>query len=356
MAKVEQAERAEVLEEGHDLERDKSREVPDDVESLLQELGGEVSTVQLWRRDTSGKLAYLEQWPVDQFSLDHVRDLYGGGRYQARFKDHDHQYVRAKDFRIDGPAKYPGRDDDSKDRGDSRESLTMLQVMMQEVLQELRRPRSAGEAEGSDALNLAVKMSEMVESKVANVVEALRANQRDPLGFADMMELVDRGIDLGRRLEGGSETDVIRALGGELISFLRDRKAGPMAGAPAGGGGQAAAAPANVPPWVQLFRQYIPMLTARARAGKSPETIAALIVEDLPDPAADFLERQLARGPAFREEFYQHFPAAANTMWWFDSLMNALEVELSGEAGNGSEPESVGHDMGHEDDDEPEGT
>lgn len=80
--------------------------VPDEVNTVLAELGESEHKVTLSRLNKEGKrYALLDSWPHKDFSLDMVGDMYGGGKYRIVITDPTGHYMGSKVFEIDAAKK-----------------------------------------------------------------------------------------------------------------------------------------------------------------------------------------------------------------------------------------------------------
>src|SRR5712664_4149114 len=76
-------------------------DMPPDIANVIAEMGGSIAKVTLYRRTHGQKQAYLSQMDIDEFSVDEIARVYGGGRYLARFNAADGTFIKGHTFYID---------------------------------------------------------------------------------------------------------------------------------------------------------------------------------------------------------------------------------------------------------------
>lgn len=302
--------------------REVGPEVPEDVMTVLDELGGIVSVVQI-NRKRKGKYLYLDEFDVDAFSLRMIEETYGGGEYQARFKDADGQYVKSKNFGIEGDPKVKAVAPPTVEGG----LVEVLREFMSDMRAELRE-RSAPQA---NPVEMAVEMAKMLQAESSRTIEMMKALLPQPgagvkdMSLKDALEVLNTGIELGQAMKGGADaTDTsIMGMAGEIVSFLKSKRQ-------EGGDDKKPALPPaaqpnpNDPGWVQLLRPWFPQLMALATNKRNPDIYGPVVIDQMADAELQTLGEQLDRGEAFGTDFYQYFPEAAPLRWWFDSFMDVL--------------------------------
>lgn len=303
-------------------------ELEPDVDKVLQQLGEEAAKVYLERRGRRDRRwSMVDTIYADEFSLENVKANFGGGEYRARIIDRDGNYLKARNFYIEGPERYP--EAPGADVGRPGEDPAVV-VLLKEVLTELRQPQRAGVVEGRDPLDTSIKMVEVIMSAIAPLLA-----MRDSAKADDPWGVFDRALDLGERLgvlQGGKGegNSMVTQLAGEVLGVLRDSRKPGAPGTPAAGQ-PPAEIPADAPMWVRNFAPFIPMVQQLAQQGRQPDLYAAVIVDRLDGSAQAFLADQLAgRGEQFVDEFYRFFPATAPFREWYDAMFAALVDILVG--------------------------
>jgi hypothetical protein len=348
-------------------------EIPADLDELdpqavIAELGAEASLVTLYRQDPSApsRFAYLDSFPADGFSLDAVRNTYGGGNYRLHIRDQGRRVKRQFGFTIDArfkgaapqPAELPaplvpaGAAPRAIDPqvAELREGMKALQEVVRTLAAAQTRPQA-------DPMELAVKIAAGFQAAQTAAFQQLQTMQEGNRGggkgatFSDMRELLLEGIRLGEEKAGAAGPgagdpmlETVNRLGPPLLNLL-DRGlrqeaargnghahpvgAPPPAPAAPPLAAAAAAEPAAVSPpnWQSKVRQQLPALLFMARADVDPEPLAATVAQAMPAEDADQLAQLLAQPDAL-QQLLAITPELGAYEGWTDRLLIALAQEL----------------------------
>jgi hypothetical protein len=308
----------EVLEGGGDPEG-----VDPDVEQVLAELGGSAAMVQLHRQADRHptRWDYLGRMDAGAFSLEAVKEEYGGGVYRARILDGAGRYVRHASFSIDprvrppSPAPPPAVPSPS-DLGELRELLRQQTELLRQALT----------TQGDQALNTALRMVEVLKPAMAPQPGA---------SAADMISLFREGLSLGRTLE--VEPDPFLPLVEKVavplagaITKMAEKEAQAMptrVQLPNGAAAGAARTPAG---WAGYVRRYLPHFLHRAARGLDAQLYADVLLAELPDGVRTALA-EAAAAPDFVDQVLAAFPELRPHEAWFRELLEAVKDDLTGD-------------------------
>lgn len=309
----------------------------EDVDALLAELGPEATEVQIYQVERGGRHNYLETWEPSEFSLDAVKERWGGGRFQVRLKGPGRGYIKQRAFRIAGPSLLaPAGLPAALATGPQAAPTSSPEVT--ELRREVASLRELiqGQERGS-------RFEEMIA-----LTRLLTERERPAV---DPVDTLLKGIELAEKMGSGSSgySEVLNRLGVPLLDFLQEQAAKEK-GAPPGAPKQPAALPAgsgqpspdiHAPAWVPSLAPWVPQLLQLAAAGRNPQLYAALIVDTLegnPDQTPLALLRDaVGQGDAFLAEFYQHVPDALQRSEWFGELFGEIQGLLFGDDGDDTE-------------------
>jgi hypothetical protein len=337
--------------------------LPEDVLEAIAELGGACSEISISRRDARRKYAYLDRVPADEFSLDWLKDTYGGGEYLARFIDSAKQFRGSKTFTIDGPSKQPpvaGADDrrselrevlqsvrelvDSQREAQAKETTTLLSEMVKEaradaeearrenreLLMKLIEVRGKGRGDESRTLKLYDRMFEVLDRVAESKTEIMEENAHLRAQLAEA--------------PGGLIDPVTGRVMEKLLDAIRPLRAvapapGVQSGARAEPGtaeAESSAEPApGRPTWTALFQHYIADMVKLAQDDRDPALYADLLVDQLPREAVSVLYTAISDhgGPdGFLEVLSRTWPAVAQHREWFSEYLRALHEALREES------------------------
>jgi hypothetical protein len=319
-------------------DRDASPEVESaaDLAELITKVGADAKAVALWRMD-AGAEKYLGRVGVDEFSLDHVAEKYGGGKFRARIVGAANTFVKGGGitFDIEGVAKVPSSSPATSTAAAPAGLppwLTQLLVATVPAIGAAIVTRMLARPE-PDPILLAMlnkKGGDTVSpGELVTMLDNARREAREDTRA--MMELAgDRGGD-----GGAGWPDVVRdSLPKLLEAFNNQTDNGRRATARIAEGGevkqrrQAGTAPAPaVPQWVARIRPHLATVISWADSGKTPEVKAASVVDDLPKAEAASIAAH-SQTPAFIDEVFAYLPELESTparREWFTQFL--LEIQ-----------------------------
>lgn len=340
---------------------------------------------------------YLDPIPVEECSIDYVKQRYGGGEYKGRFVDAKTQkYIEGGgiwSFSIAGAARADAN-------GTNGGGLTQADVALAEMKGTLAamkdRPATAGDP-AAMAISIATAMATVMTTAMAAMGKMVSAQPAAPQGdligtIAGVLDLLDRrgGNGGGEGNDSGLGLKMVDA----MITGFREISAAQRAGgAPArrvvghiderGATRTPPASPAATPPTepapatapeatvklqqpetgsvvdVTKLKPYITQLVDLAKKDRDPSLYAAVMLDGLdmklPQVIA-FLEEQ--RTPEDRQRLQVNllgaFPETAPYAGWFDQFFTALWAELDDVDNNdnpsGAPPRTAAGDTGGHDD------
>lgn len=329
------------LEEGRELEAEAGPGSVDLDDDVLGELDDESRyVVSIFRRVESGmrtgKLEYVARISPAEFTLDSVRERFGGGTYEFRVLRKDERgrerYHRTRTVHVAGAPRAIVTDGGPPSGAPVAVVGAPQSETERRVLEELERSRRARAAlrrklEALESRRNQASPVQWITALAPIVLPFLKASRGGTEEFVRALEL---GVKLGNR--GGEDSPlgpiVDKALGvvEGIVSHGRQNGNGSSQTAPgilpAGQAAPGSAIAANgagtvaqaklAPIWLQRAGPYFPVLAAWARAGDDPAARVGFMVGALDDEtrdelgaaceAEDFVPRTLAAMPApFRE-------------------------------------------------------
>lgn len=309
-----------------------------ELERVLTEMGARAYRIQLWHRNPSGKWIYVAQVSPEDFSLEQVRQTYGGGRYQGRFWDESNEYIGKEDFEIDKRAVAPvepGARDDQQ--GTPAFAMAMA---MRDMVEEIRSMKSEP-AQATDPMALALQIATLVSNSSAAMMTAFASVQPKPAaqsGFKDMLEVLNQGIDLGSKMEGDGFGTAIAQLVKPLADLAERQKKPAGTETPALAGGEPTSPTTedvdkDRPVWYTVMKPWFGQLLGLAKKDANPEVWALSLLDLLSESDVAFLrDALLDPSKDFAGELYRHVPQAIPLRPWFDELIEALKVQLQEDA------------------------
>jgi hypothetical protein len=311
------------------------------IDQFMAELGDSAKAVALTIQDEKDKTrwSYLARIPLDDFSLEVVKEQYGGGRYRGRILDEDNHYMKHGhfSFAIDGRFKRPVPDLPETSPpvvpfpapASATESTALGE--MKEVV------RQQGEA----MIRLMEKISTQPDplTMVLKVAEVMKpAAQSSPsMDLAGMFGLFStiftKGMELAQNSSGeGGYIPVLKELGGPLLGMLTERlQKGETALEKARVSGLVAVPPPK-PTLDGFVKIYMPQLLTLARMGKDPELYADVMLDQIPEI---WLEELVGRvnQPDFVDKLKALYPDVGPFEGWFKKLAEYIRVEFAPDAG-----------------------
>lgn len=341
----------------------------DDVESVV---------ISEWIPDRKEQ-EYLTTIPVEQYSLDYVRNQFGGGRYIVLFKSEAGKIVKKLAFTVSqkfkgavgteappsGSPAAPGISPEAAmmmGRMQGFEALIQAQgVMMGKAFEALAGSRAAAAPkEGKDPIDVGLEIARIIKDASA---------PPDRMGVKDMAEMFREGIEAGR-LAGSVSTgdsgfgEVVKVFGPPVAKAIESAMDADKAGK-----GQPTAVPApsqpaaqvappkkeapvinlQVAPWLIHLRPFIREIEHAASSGADPDAYIPWMTSRMPDNVLDEIDAA-AQDPQFIERAISALPAPYLAYKaWFTRALEVLREEVKDEEA----PAAPSGPKLEEDDDEP---
>lgn len=244
-----------------------------------------------------------------------VGKMHGGGRYQLRLQGHKsglRKWIKQPMFQVPGRVTSPN-----------------------------------APATSTSGLELAKEIA-LIVGAVTPVLKMIMGDRAAPVATdpATLIKMFREGMELGKETvklkNGGDDVSfgkTLRDLLPPALQTFREIAASSSSGAPAapaqqlppGGAAAPPAEPAGPPPpaWVVVMRPHVPELLKLAAFVADVQHWAAQVVGMVSEAGQlSFFEEQLARGAAWRAEFFQYFPETMPHRDWFERFFDAVQVEL----------------------------
>lgn len=271
---------------------------------------------------------------LEDVTYDNVRELFGGGRYQIRFRQRGGKMLRAIQIRVIGP-KLPREGEapaaPAAPVHDAR--LERLERLVEKLAERVTETKTGN---APDIVALATAISTMQAPILAALAETRSPKGMDATG---MLDLITRVVELTRDSGGGSGYgDVVSGLGRPLLELL-NRFSGPGAASPlpaaeqlppiTAAGPVPASSSAPPPGWFAVLQPALGHLLQLAALHADVEWWASEIIEKAEDSQLVWIRAELERREAFEAEFYQWVPQAAQHREWFGRFWTAIAEELA---------------------------
>lgn len=323
------------------------------LDALLADLegaGNTVVTVYRVRKNERGgapALVYVRKYPIDNFSLDTLRDDLKGGEFRLYIHQNG-AFLKTVQLNVEAPEVAPAPPSFS---GTGLEQLAAAMregfAQQSQLLREAMRPAQP-----------AVDMPALVTA-VGTMIQAMRTAVPSPApvalpspapsvleNFDKMLGLFQRGLEIGRESatpdEGGMMgmmREVIRTFGPAAVEAVRTGQ-GAAVQLPPGATVPPLAAPAAQPqpapvaaangaaqpqPEKDMRAFYLGQLVKKAAADADPSLYAAWILDNVP---ADVVEQFTGRADWF-EELERAQPQVTQYRSWFEELHGELVQQLA---------------------------
>ena len=356
---LDEPEQAQPEQEETEIERVPSPEELEQMDAVdyLLSLGGEDSSryrVDKMATKPGERIAFCNSYSKDALSLDTIREQFGGGTYKITAYGAGSRYMGSRTVTIADlpkPAQPQGvagqdlaalvRELRGSNQDDGR--AMMLEMMRQNA--ELLRAIITRPEPKQPAAPSTLEILQMIRE-----MNSLQPKSND----ASAVELLLKGIDLGKEFAGGGGDDGgIMGLAGKGIEMLKpliEREAAtpkPAPAAPPSAGALPAATPTQPtqpgtadPMLRQLnwLRMQTVALCQKASAGKDPGLYAEVLLDNLPsfiDPAD--LKARLS-DPAAVDQLAQLVPQVAHYRGWFERFRQSCVEFLSDDDQGGEAP------------------
>lgn len=190
----------------------------DEVAELFRSLPSN-ATIEISRRgDESKQLEYCGVMSLDEFSLEAVREKYGGGYFAARGKyfgvDGKRSWGPQRSFRIAGHPAWLKREPPAMSERSGREAMSDALILgfMQAINRPAPPPFDIAAAVAAVAPIAAAVITVLGARKdpmdtAVKVAELMKQNEPKGGGFADIMGAFREGMAIARRVNGGDHPE-----------------------------------------------------------------------------------------------------------------------------------------------------
>lgn len=329
-----------------------------DILDAMAQLGAGASWIGVWRLEDGGE-TYLGRHPVDVFSIDWVKETFGGGKYRARGINDQNKFVKAQSFTIAGDKKVPtaaaptNGNGQSNGNGNGHSSGGMPKFL--ETILVASIPVIAGaiarkilEDPKTDPLMLALlnkssKGESVSAGELVTLLDNARRESRDET--REMMQAIQAASG-DRGNNASSWADVVRDnLPPLLETFKREQDDRPprttrVVATATSGEQPVSPIPDNAPRWIKRVKPYMATIVRWADTNKTPEVKAEGVVDDMPEEDAVELGNH-TRSTTFIADVFRYLPELASTparKEWFVRFLQHLvecftETEQAEDAG-----------------------
>lgn len=298
------------------------------------------TVVIAWRLEQSGAHVRLFEMDTAEFQnlgspWDYIQRTYGAGKYRV-----DVQRTRGASPLLasmtERLAALPGAPTHA-----APAPASPLEDRMDRIERALEKLAERGGAGGGasapgffDAVaTIGKAMGEQNAGLLKALIEMKGGGDRGGVSAEKLLEVLVRGIELGKESGGGEGFgSVLREMLPPALRELRAMGAGAPALPALPPGAPPAPAPdpnAHLPTWARVLAPQFPELMQLARLHADPEHWAEQICGQVDPERLTFIEDQLRRGPAFREEFFTVFEDAMGHRSWFEMFFDAMAAEIA---------------------------
>lgn len=350
----------------HDEEKDDISKL----QSLLKELDMSGGVARIFRqRPGQADYPYLSEMPIDAFSLENLKRIFGGGKYLVRFAAKGGRYVRSIRFAIDNcfkgemdtvPASTaPVQQNDNSQAllafmmqqqqaqaQQSQQSMTLMMTMMAESQKSMAAIMAA-------ALTGRPAPSQDSSSKFIEVVMPMLTESMKPKnGIAEFAETVKLTKELmgppqPEKEEKDDMLERLMTVGAPLLGAFMNRgqpqpqpqprpvaPAAPVALPPT----QEQVAQAKAQDLLNKLRFVTPILVRAAKKNAFIDSYLDILDDSLDDESYEMLTYALQRDDWMTTLFSDNPDVVANRQW-FDSLREAILNPDEDTAAAGETPE-----------------
>jgi len=314
-----------------------------DLDTLMAELPEAPVIVVLHRvndKETT-QWDYLDRMAANDFTLEAVKQQYGGGKYRATIFGVANRHLRRVPFRIDPrfkPAALAAIVPGSSEVSRIENAIAALADVV------TRAVTARAPAVERDPLDVALK-----------IVEIMRGGNAPVSPTSELVKTLREGMDLGREIgertaggNGGGDGDSfasalksVEPLIGAVADRLRAEPprrralpAGPSEPAPAPAAHSEASVPMapvdSGPPWAAQVRPHLPHLVSLARINANPESWADAILDMLSDEVYGEFEI-MSRRPDFADVVMGALPELAPVNEWARRLLAVMAERMAPE-------------------------
>jgi len=346
----------------HDEEKDDISKL----QSLLKELDMSGGVARIFRqRPGQADYPYLSEMPIDAFSLENLKRIFGGGKYLVRFAAKGGRYVRSIRFAIDNCFKgemdiVPPTTVAPAQNNDSTNALLAFMMQQQQAQQQQQQnmmtlmmtmmTESQKSMAGVMVAAMGGKPSQEPASKFIDVMMPLLTENMKPRGgIAELAETVKltkelMGTPQPEKEEKDDMLERLMTVGAPLIGAFMNRnqpqpppQPRPVApAAPAALPTPEQAAQAKAQDLLNKLRFVTPILARAAKKNAYIDSYLDILDDSLDDEGYEMLVYALKRDDWISTLFNDNPEVIANRQW-FESLREAIvnpdeDTDAAGEA------------------------
>lgn len=334
----------------HDEEKDDISKL----QSLLKELDMSGGVARIFRqRPGQADYPYLSEMPIDAFSLENLKRIFGGGKYLVRFAAKGGRYVRSIRFAIDNCFKgemdtVPAAAAPVQQQNDNSALLAFMMQQQQNQQQSQQAmmtlmitmmTESQKSMAGVMAAALGGKSPSEPSSKFIEVMMPMLTESMKPRGgiqeLAETVKLTKElmGPPQPEKEEKDDMLERLMTVGAPLLGAFMNRGQAPQPQPQARP--VAPAAPAALPPTQEQLAQakaqdllnklrfVTPVLVRAARKGAYLDSYLDILDDSLDDEGYEMLTFMLQRDDWITTLFADNPDVIANRKW-FDGLREAI--------------------------------
>jgi len=336
------------------------------LQSLLKELDMSGGVARIFRqRPGQADYPYLSEMPIDAFSLENLKRIFGGGKYLVRFAAKGGRYVRSIRFAIDNCFKgemdiVPPTTAAPAQNNDSTNALLAFMMQQQQAQQQQQQnmmtlmmtmmTESQKSMAGVMVAAMGGKPSQEPATKFIDVMMPLLTENMKPRGgIAELAETVKLTKELmgTPQPEKEDKDDMLERLmtvGAPLIGAFMNRnqpqpppQPRPVApAAPAALPTPEQAAQAKAQDLLNKLRFVTPILARAAKKNAYIDSYLDILDDSLDDEGYEMLVYALKRDDWISTLFNDNPEVIANRQW-FESLREAIvnpdeDTDAAGEA------------------------
>lgn len=316
-------------------------DTPDDVavNSLLSEIAGDVNSgVTVYRSGPNQKNKFLFKCHPGDFSLEQLRDEYGGGDFRLYITKEGKLYKNVG-VSIEPPRRAPEAPTPKNNPGDMLEMFREMQKQNMEQMQLMMLRMAEAMRANVPAPVDPIAMQNQLLSQLASMKSLF---SRDETPRENPLDGILKGIELAKSLAPApvgeaNSTDVlleaIRTLGGPIAAGLA-RMQGNEAPAPLESEPGVIEPPTPThkkaaPDMNMVLKMQLGMLVKKAHAGADPALYADLILDNVPENQV----RAFLLKPSALDELVKINAKVADVRPWFEQLAVEIRAALDGEGG-----------------------
>lgn len=312
-----------------------------DLSEIEAQLPDRSASVQLYRQNEEEptKWDYVGRMGASDFTLEAVKDEYGGGDYRGHLLDENGKFTGKRfPFSIDRRA-VPRHERGAESAGSGLlGELQELRSFQKDVMIALlsgKIGQSAAPASSADPIELATKIADIATRNSGGGVELLKAfregmhlaGDRPAVPTDSMGALVQTAAPLfsalATRIQADNEQRRLAASTAPAPAPAPSPAPPPMSPAPAPSGPYA---------WLEYVRPYLPQLASMAETNRDPGVTVDFVLDNLPEALLDEMELT-AKDARFVEEVIARVPEARMQREWFTRFLTELQKALLADEG-----------------------